>query len=134
MTITFRPHHFLCTLCFRGKGHSPDFIRNYKKIHKNLFATGGDIIPIEVVAHTDAICEPCPNKQNLLCKVQEKINVLDKGHAEVLQLIPGEQLTWGEAKQRIKDHMTLPAFHRICESCSWKQYGACEKVLTEFLS
>ncbi|MFN7097244.1 MAG: DUF1284 domain-containing protein [Gammaproteobacteria bacterium] len=134
MALSFRPHHFLCTLCFQGKGYSPDFIRNYKKIHKDLHAADGDAITIEVTTHTDSICAPCPSKQGLLCKTQEKINLLDKEHMQVLQLQPDEQLTWGEAKQRIKKQMDLSTFHRICEPCSWKQYGLCEKVLTEFLS
>lgn len=133
MTITFRPHHFLCTLCFQGKGYSPDFIRNYKKIHAQLNAPNGDLIPIKVTAHTDSICLPCPSKQGLLCKTQQTIDKLDKAHADVLQLSADEQLTWGEAKQRIKANLDLSSFHRICEPCSWKQYGLCEEILTEFL-
>ena len=133
MTIAFRPHHFLCTLCFQGKGYSPDFIRNYKKIVKELKSDEGDKTPIVVTSVTDSICAPCPNKQDLLCKTQAKITALDEAHAAVLALQAGEHLTWGEAKQRIKEKMTLADFHKICEPCSWKSYGLCETVLTDFL-
>jgi uncharacterized protein len=131
--LTFRPHHFLCTLCFQGKGYSPNFIRNYKKIVNNLTGPGGDRTPIQVVAITDAICAPCPNKQGLLCKTQEKIEQLDLAHSKALQLQAGDELTWDEAKQKIKQHITLPVFHNICAPCSWKQYGLCEAVLKDFL-
>ena len=127
--INFRPHHFLCTLCFQGKGYSPDFIRNYKDIVKNL----ADESLIQVTEHTDSICAPCPHKRELKCASQEKIAALDKNHAEVLELESEEVLTWQEAKQRIKQHMTLEKFHKICAPCSWKEYGICEKILTEFL-
>jgi uncharacterized protein len=127
--ISFRPHHFMCTLCFQGKGYSPDFIRNYKNIVKNLT----DETPIHVTEHTDSICAPCPHKRELKCASQEKIASLDKSHAEVLKLQPDETLTWAQAKERIKKHMTLEKFHKICEPCSWKSYGLCESVLTKFL-
>lgn len=128
--LTFRPHHFLCTLCFQGKGYSPNFIRNYKKIAKTLNEPEGDNIPILVVGDTtDAICAPCPNKRDLLCKTQETITQLDEAHAAALQLSVGEVLTWGEAKQKIKQHIPLATFHKICEPCSWKAYGLCQKVV-----
>lgn len=127
--INFRPHHFLCTLCFQGKGYSPDFIRNYKSIVKNLV----DDTPIQVTEYTDSICAPCPHKRELQCASQAKIDILDKNHAKTLQLKTDEILSWGEAKQRIKDNLTLEKFHEICKTCSWKEYGLCEKVLTEFL-
>ncbi|MBY0545450.1 MAG: DUF1284 domain-containing protein [Gammaproteobacteria bacterium] len=131
--LTFRPHHFLCTLCFQGKGYSPDFIRNYKSIVRDLKSDTDDEILITVTPHTDSICSACPSKVDLLCKTQEKIDLLDKAHAAALALNAGETLTWTEAKQRIKERMTLEQFHKICEPCSWKAYGLCEVVLTEFL-
>lgn len=127
--INFRPHHFLCTLCFKGKGYSPNFIRNYKKIFAQLNSEGGDQTKITVVNHTDSICSPCPHKRELACASQEKITSLDNGHAAVLELQTGETLTWQAAKQRIKDKMTLEKFHHICEPCSWKAYGLCEETL-----
>lgn len=131
MTISFRPHHFLCTLCFQGKGYSPDFIRNYKVIAKQL--RQDDTVAITVTTEADSICTPCPRKRGLGCQTQTKIDNLDSAHAAVLGLVAGDSLTWGQAKQRIKERMTLADFHKTCESCSWKEYGVCETVLTEFL-
>ncbi len=133
MTIQFRPHHFLCTLCYTGKGYSASFIRNYDKIAAQLNADGGENTPIEVVSHTDSICKPCPHKRDLNCESQALIADLDAKHAEALGLQAGEVLTWGEAKQRIAEHMTLEKFEHTCETCSWKKFGICEKILTKFL-
>jgi hypothetical protein len=131
--IHFRPHHFLCTLGFQGKGYSPSFVANYQEIHAQLHSANGDNTSIHVVAHTDSICAPCPHKRDLNCAAQEKITRLDQLHAEVLAIKPGDVLTWGEGKQRIKEKMTLEKFHTICESCEWKKYGMCEKTLRHFL-
>lgn len=133
MEITFRPHHFLCALCFQGKGYSPLFIANFQTIMDKLNSPGGDATVIQVTTHTDSICAPCPNRIGRHCATEEKIAVLDHAHTDALQLKTETILTWGEAKQRIKEKMTLESFHQICATCSWKQYGICESVLTAFL-
>lgn len=131
--ITFRAHHFLCTLCFQGNGYHPKFIANYQKIVDRLRAKDGDMVPIHVVAKTDSICAPCPHRQGALCATQDKIDDLDAKHAAILNITSGVQLTWGEAKARIFQHMTLAQFHKACASCSWKSLGLCEATLTSSL-
>ncbi len=121
--INFRPHHFLCTLCFQGKGYSVPFVHNYQNIVENLT----DSTPINVVNHTDSICSACPHQLGLKCESQAKIEALDNAHQSVLDL--PQTLTWGEAKQKIKDNMTLEKFHSACEPCLWKQCGMCEATL-----
>ena len=129
MNIHFRSHHFLCALCFQGNGYSPVFIENFTALMQQLNAEKGDDCVIEVVSDTDFICEPCPHRREQLCTSQEKILRLDRAHAEVLGIQPGEKITWGEAKQRIRERMTMEAFHRVCEPCEWKKLGICEEVL-----
>ena len=58
--IKFRPHHFMCTLGFRGKGYSLGFVRNYKKIVQQL--NDDEETQIEVVPFMDSTCSACPNK------------------------------------------------------------------------
>ncbi len=125
--ISFRPHHFLCTLCFTGKGYSPAFVRNYKNIAKHLT----DDRLIEVTQQTDSICAPCPHRRELKYASQAKIATLDNAHNKVLNL--PQKLTWGEAKEKIKQNFTLEKFHQTCAPCEWKKFGICEKILTEFL-
>ncbi len=131
MTLQFRPHHYLCALGFRGKGYSPSFVANFQEIVNRLRGPGGDQINIQTVPYTDSICAPCPNRQELSCLEQKKISMLDQAHFEALEINEGQQLTWGEAKQRIKDKIDLKVFHRICKGCNWKALGICETALNE---
>lgn len=130
MAIRFRPHHFLCALCFQGKGYSPAFISNFHAIMSVLSAPDGDETPIHIVTTTDSICDPCPNRSADKCQTEAKIAVLDEAHANALAIKPNETITWGDAKQRIAEKITLPQFHQICATCQWKALGICERVLT----
>ncbi len=131
-TIKFRPHHFLCALCFQGKGYSSAFVANFSAIMQQLNDAEIDTA-IEVVNYTDAICSPCPHAQGKLCETQEKITVLDQAHAEALAVKSGDILNWDEAKERIKKNITLEKFDTICQGCEWKASGMCENVLSKFL-
>lgn len=98
-----------------------------------LRSDDGDKALIHIVAQTDSICGPCPNRVNHQCQTEAKIQHLDQAHLEALQIKPGMTLTWGEAKKLIREKMTLEKFHTICASCRWKDYGICEGTLTSFL-
>ncbi len=119
--IKFRAHHFLCTLCFEGKGYSPAFVKNYFAVIETLAAA-----TIEVVTESDAICAPCPHNQGQSCNDEEKIQALDLRHAEALGLKAGDHITWDAAKQRIAERITVDIFQRICAGCEWQPLGICE--------
>lgn len=128
--LYFRPHHFLCTLSFRGKGYSLGFVKNYKKIVAQI--NDDEDTTIEVVEYMDDICSPCPNKlDNKLCKIQNKILQLDSRHSKILDIKPGTRLSWKQAKTLIKNKMSIDKFHFACNGCQWKQYGLCEASLRE---
>lgn len=130
--IKYRPHHFLCSLGFQGKGYSEEFTANMASIvDGRLRADGGDDLPIQVVGGTDDICAPCPKRRGNLCTQQLRINVLDRSHAKALQLKPHELLTWGEAKARIKRNVPKGSLKQICNGCQWEPYGMCEEALAE---
>lgn len=129
MKLTFRPHHFLCTLGFQGEGYSPSFVENFGKITETLRKDGGDATEIAVVEHTDSVCAPCPHRRGKLCETQGKIDKLDQAHGALLRVSPGDRLTWGEAKQRIADSISLEDFDRICAPCEWQALGVCRKAL-----
>ena len=102
--LRYRPHHFLCSLGFEGKGYSDAFTENMAAIViGRLRAPGGDSVEIEVVGTTDDICAPCPKRQNALCNDQSKIDRLDKAHARALRIDTGDRLTWSDALTRIRE-------------------------------
>ena len=130
--IRFRPHHFLCTLGFEGKGYSDAFVKNYQKISDIL--NQDETTLIVVVDQTDSICAPCPNRRHTKCETQSKIDRLDESHQTVLGLKTGEVLSWKSAKQKIASRFSLDEFHRSCEPCSWKHLGVCESALKKLKS
>lgn len=128
--LQFRPHHFLCTLGFEGKGYSDIFVSNFAEITKRLRESpDGDEQIIEVTPFSDSICEPCPNRRGARCDTQSKISDLDRAHASILSLKPGDQLTWSEAKDRIRTNMTIELHRQACAPCGWKTLGICEIAL-----
>lgn len=129
MAVKFKPHHFLCTLAFEGKGYSPAFVSNYFKIIESLKNEA-----ISVTFFADSICSPCPNKIGNACVTQEKIDRLDRAHAEILDLKEGDSLSWQDARKRLKKQMSLELFHRACEPCGWKALGICESKLKELIN
>ncbi len=133
MQINFRPHHFLCALCFQGRGYSSAFVAHFAAIMSLLHSPEGDNTHIHIVDHTDSICDPCPHRIGNACQTEEKIAVLDQAHANALDIKVNTTMTWGEAKNKIAQHLTLDKFHQMCATCSWKKWGICESRLKEFL-
>ena len=127
--ILFRPHHFLCTLGFQGKGYSDRFIQNFQDLKDHLEAPEGAETSLKVTLTRDAICEPCPNVHGSSCRTPAKIHALDQAHLTALSLKGDDILTWKEAKERIKQRISVEIFHDICKPCSWKELGICQKSL-----
>lgn len=128
--VRYRPHHFLCSLGFEGKGYSEAFTANMTAIVMGrLRAQGGDATVIEVTGAADDICAPCPKRRGNLCTSQDKIKVLDRAHAAALALAPRERLTWGEAKARIRRNVPPGSLKTLCQGCEWEPYGMCEAAL-----
>lgn len=124
--LKFRPHHFLCTLGFQGKGYSPKFVENYTQIQKGLTPE----TLIEVVNETDSICAPCPHRQGKSCASQEKIRKLDQAHKTQLHLEIGDKITWGEALERLA-FLSLETHQEICQGCEWQPLGLCAQALQQ---
>lgn len=129
--LKYRPHHFLCTIGFQGKGYSPSFVENFQAIADHLRGPAGEETPIEVVRETDSICHPCPNRTGTTCTSEAKIRALDQAHQHMLGLKVGEILTWAEAQERIVERVDDEGFDRACAPCAWKALGVCESALRE---
>ncbi|OFZ54728.1 MAG: hypothetical protein A2428_00885 [Bdellovibrionales bacterium RIFOXYC1_FULL_54_43] len=126
--LKFRPHHFLCALGFMGKGYSREFIANFNAIVEQLRTSSPEI---EVVMNSDSICSACPSRNDGVCAAEHKVKMLDEAHAEALGLKSGETLSWGDAKRRLADRMSLELFERACAPCAWKTLGMCRDALRD---
>lgn len=131
--LLFRPHHFLCTLGFQGKGYSQNFIQNFQTLKDQLNTPEGEETLLQITLIRDAICDACPNVRGPSCTTLAKIQVLDQAHLSILGLKEGDVLTWKEAKERIKSRISIEIFHTICAPCTWKNLGICEKSLKDLI-
>ncbi|WP_208353516.1 DUF1284 domain-containing protein [Pseudaestuariivita rosea] len=128
--LRFRPHHFLCSLGFEGKGYSDAFTANMTAIVMGqLRASGGADTVIEVVGQTDDICQPCPKRRGSKCTSQARIEALDRRHAKALNLQTGDRLTWGQASARIREHVKPDDLQTICAGCQWLDLGLCQAAV-----
>lgn len=133
-SITFRPHHFLCSLGYQGKGYDDAFTANMDRIvTEGLHQDGGDDIAITVTRQADSICGPCPHRRGQGCASQDQIDKLDARHAERLDLFDGETLTWGAAKERIAAVVNKGDLSQLCEGCQWLELGLCEDALARLI-
>ncbi len=128
--LRYRPHHFLCSIGYEGKGYSEGFTANMTAIVMGrLRAVGGDATLIEVAGAADDICAPCPKRQGEGCEAGGKIARLDAAHARALNLAPGDRLTWGEAKARIRAAVPAGSLRHLCAGCEWEPLGLCAAAL-----
>ena len=133
-SITFRPHHFLCALGYQGKGYDDAFTENMDRVVADgLHQDGGENTLIIVTRQADIICGPCPHRRGKGCASQEQINKLDTRHAERLNLIDGETLSWGAAKERIALKVKKGDLSTLCEGCQWLELGLCEDALSRLI-
>lgn len=130
--IRFRPHHFLCSVGFAGRGYSKRFASNMRQIvDGRLRSVGGDQVALQVVATADAICAPCPHRRGEGCTRQRRIDGLDQRHAQALELRAGDVLTWGEARRRIATLVKPNDLDRLCAGCQWLPLGLCKKAVAQ---
>ncbi len=125
--LALRPHHLLCALGFRGHGYSDAFTANMARLVLPMQAE--DTTPLRIVSGLDPICAPCPERRGQACAKQFKINRLDADHATALELFPGDRLTWGEAKARIRNRIRPGDLATLCAGCRWLSLGLCEEAL-----
>lgn len=132
--ITFRPHHFLCSLGYQGKGYDDAFTANMDRVVADGFhQEGGDETLITVTREADVICGPCPHRRGQGCASQEKIDGLDARHAARLNLVDGETLSWAEAKMRIAAKVKSGDLSDLCKGCQWLELGLCEDALAKLI-
>lgn len=131
--IELRPHHFLCTIAYEGKGYSKAFVKNYDRIAAKLKESPDT--KVRVSFGLDMICSHCPHKNVSLhnCRDQQTIDKIDYAHASILGLHEGEILSFKEAKKKIKKHMSVELFQKACKPCEWQKFGMCERALRELI-
>lgn len=124
--MNIRGHHLLCLLNFRGKGYSPKFITNTKKVIKKL-----STVPIIITTESDMVCAACPYNKNNRCvkkeNSEEKVKKMDRKIIKRFGFRVGEQTEIDRVWEKIKENITAKDFVAICRDCQWASY--CAKLL-----
>ncbi len=83
VTVRLRAHHLLCMLTFIGKGYTPEFTENYRRIAARL--SSGE--PIELVSGPDDICAPLADLSDAHCLQDSVFDRDEKAAAAVSALL-----------------------------------------------
>ena len=130
--LHFRPHHFICSLGYQGKGYSARFTANMDRIVVDLLCSPAGIdTRIQVVGLSDDICAPCPHRRGESCEKAEKIADLDRRHANLLDLRDGQVITWNQARERIRKRVTPQLLDMLCSGCEWLEAGMCKQAVAQ---
>lgn len=116
LTLKLRPHHLVCLTLFRGKGYSPDFTRNVRRMLREI--RRGALI--ELVEGCDDVCSKCPYIKDNKCMKHESSEVevreMDLGWLRELGLNYGDKLRTLEVA---KEKATPINLQSICRKCEW---------------
>ena len=125
--VFLRPHHVICAIGWQGHGYSHEFTRNMDRIVVQRLRAD-PTTEVVFTAGADAICGPCPSRRGAGCEMQAKIDGLDARHAEALEIVPAQRMTWDEAQGRAT-RLEPDDLDRICSGCRWLEYGMCKAAL-----
>ena len=131
--VRLRPHHVLCAIGWQGRGYSPDFTRNMNRIVQGRLRAD-PTTEVVFTAGADAICGPCPSRRGTGCAAQDRIDALDRRHAEALGIAPGARMGWAEAQSRAVSRLVPDDLDRICAGCQWLELGLCKDALARLQS
>jgi hypothetical protein len=128
--IRIRAHTLLCLQGFRGKGYSPEFVRNLSTIHGNLFENPETFV--EVVDMPDAVSGACPHQEASGCALngplsEEEMCLQDRHVLALLDLQAGARVQWSEVLNRIRASLTGASLPAICGQCRWLPLGYCRE-------
>ena len=118
--MRLRAHHIMCLQLFRGKGYSPDFVRNMTLV-KQLLDERGDS-RLHLVFSADDLCGHCPHLGTSgLCDHEQKTAGIDRRVSEKLCIKEGIY-RYDELRTKLIPFMTPDHLRSICGDCQWIQF------------
>jgi len=121
VTVRLRAHHLLCMLTFIGKGYTPDFTQNYRRIASLLSA--GE--PIELVTGPDDICAPLAGLADTHC-LQDSVTERDEKAALAVSQLLNRVIVEGsvitpdaDLLDRMRQAFRTGDIRAGCARCEW---------------
>jgi hypothetical protein len=113
LSMRLRAHHLICLHFFKGEGYSREYVENLKKVVERAMNE-----EIEVIFGADEVCHPCPFLKDGFC-VREEVADLDLLAMKLLNVKPGDRITWSYAEEKLKE--VLGIWKRYaCFDCEYK--------------
>jgi hypothetical protein len=121
VTVRLRAHHLLCMLTFIGKGYTPEFTENYRRIAARLSA--GETI--ELVNGPDDICAPLSGFVDKHC-LQDSVTDRDEKAAMAVSKLLGRSVVKGsvitpdaDVLKRLRQAFRAGDIRAGCARCEW---------------
>lgn len=115
--VLFRPHHGLCFCFFQGKGYSPEFTKNLRRI---LLGLSTNNLLICLTAGPDPVCAKCPNNLQGRCSSFEKVQRYDRTVLALCGLKEGDVLPYHSFCEHVRSCILNTGKRReVCADCSW---------------
>ncbi len=121
MTVRLRAHHLLCMLTFIGKGYTPEFTENYRRIAARLSA--GETI--ELVTGPDDICAPLAGLPEEHC-LQDSVTDRDERAAIAVSQLLNRPVVGGslitpdaDILARLRHAFRAGDIRSGCTGCEW---------------
>tara|TARA_Y100000310_G_scaffold343208_1_gene449796 strand:- start:1620 stop:2012 length:393 start_codon:yes stop_codon:yes gene_type:complete len=113
--MLLRGHHLLCIRNFKGKGYSPEFVRNYYEVLERLPKE-----KIKIVNSVDNICGKCPHNKGICEKREDseiKIMQSDDKLIKAANIDLDKEYLYEDLKEMVR-HIKARDF---CGDCEWKK-------------
>lgn len=121
-SLKVRAHHLLCLQGFQGHGYDDDFVAGMRAFLKAYESDQN--LEFEVSADVDAICAPCPHRDDLVCRkdpdADRRIKETDRRVLAKLGLVAGvkanARILIGRVNAILKSKADVA---EICGTCPW---------------
>lgn len=121
--IRLRGHHLLCLLGYRGMGYSPAYVENMTKVQRQLRTN--ELTRVQIVAGPDDLCEKFPSDEQHCHCLDANVHQRDMNILQTLQIEIGEERTWQDIEDNIRQRIVPDDVATFCHTCPWLSYGVC---------
>lgn len=117
-TIQLRAHHGMCLAFFQGQGYSSDFTAHMAKIMRLMRENP----TIQLVCHSDIICDKCPNliRSHRKCNTASFVKQCDLMVLSLCGLQENTIMQWDPFFRLVCERILVPGKRPvICGQCQW---------------
>lgn len=130
MTLSLRPHHFLCLPGYKGYNYNQTAKTSWDTISQQLKENPDT--DIFILSGKDDLCKKCPNDGTgrAICR-DDSVNQLDDKVKDLIGIETGKTYKYSEIQRRLKWVMTPEVHESLCSTCTWWRKGLCHDTFQQ---